>query len=287
MSSTPASAFRRRGGLALGAAVILLASVAAVRWARADRWPSPGPRSAQAPEVELELVASGLGDITHITNAGDARLFVTAQSGRVRILSGAQVLATPFLDVSGLIRTGGEQGLLSTAFHPGYVQNGFFFIYYVNDGGDLEIARYRRSESDPNLADATSRVVLLTIPHPSNSNHNGGQLQFGPDGYLYTGTGDGGSADDPPCNAQRDEVLLGKLLRIDVDQNVNSPPFYGIPAGNPFAARSGPRACAIPGGSPSTGRPTISGSATWARARARRSTSSPTRAAAGRITAGR
>jgi glucose/arabinose dehydrogenase len=127
-----------------------------------------------------------------------------------------------------------ERGLLSAAFHPQYATNGFFFVYYTNTAGNVTIARYAASSGSPNLANPASGVVLLTIPHPTNANHNGGQLQFGPDGFLYIGTGDGGSANDPPCNAQRDDVLLGKLLRIDVDQNVGSSPFYGIPPSNPF-----------------------------------------------------
>jgi len=229
---------RRGGFLFLACAVLVLASVAAARRAPAWRWAAPA-RSASAPVVTLEPVASGLGQITAITNAGDDRLFVTIQNGRVLILSGGRPRSTPFLDVSNLISFGGERGLLSVAFHPQYAQNRLFFIYYTNGAGDIEIARYQTSATDPNRADPSTRVVLLTIPHPTNANHNGGQLQFGPDGYLYIGTGDGGSANDPPCNAQSDDVLLGKILRIDVDQNVNSPPFYGIPADNPFAAPGG------------------------------------------------
>jgi glucose/arabinose dehydrogenase len=221
------------------AAAALLVTVAAVR--NPSRIEEPGAEaSLAAPDVGLELVASGLGAITAITNAGDERLFVTSQEGRVWIVSGGQVRPTPFLDIRDIVLDGGERGLLSTAFHPNYAENGFFFVYYTNGAGDIEIARFHRS-ADPNQADPASRIVLLAIPHPSFANHNGGQLQFGPDGYLYAGTGDGGSGGDPPCNAQRDEVLLGKILRIDVDQNVNSPPFYGIPPDNPFAAPGGPR----------------------------------------------
>jgi glucose/arabinose dehydrogenase len=229
-----------RSALRLGAAVAAVAATfAAARRSEPDA-PQPLEESA-VPIVALEPIADGLGSITAITNAGDDRLFVTSQEGRVWIVSGGGVLPTPFLDIQGIVNSGGERGLLSTAFHPHYAQNGFFFVYYTNGAGDIEIARFERSAGDPNAADTASRVVLLTIPHPVNANHNGGQLQFGPDGYLYIGTGDGGAANDPPCNAQRDDVLLGKLLRIDVDQNVASPPFYGIPADNPFAAPGGPR----------------------------------------------
>jgi len=221
-----------------GLALLLLGTVAARRVFRRDpRSPSPDV-AADVPVVTLRPVASGVGAITSIENAGDPRLFVTTQDGFVRILSNGTLLPAPFLDVSRLVSCCGERGLLSIAFHPNYAQNGFFFTYSTNPDGDIEIARAQRSAADANRADPGTRVVLLTIPHPVNANHNGGQLQFGPDGYLYFGPGDGGSANDPPCNAQRDEVLLGKLLRIDVDQNVDQPPFYGIPPTNPFASSS-------------------------------------------------
>jgi len=226
-----------RTALLLAAGAAAIAAPATLRPALREESPE---RSAAVPDVDLEPVASGLGSITAITNAGDARLFVTSQEGRVWIVANGQVSAAPFLDIRDRVLSGGERGLLSTAFHPRYAENGFVFVYYTNDGGDLEIARFQRS-SNPDAADLSTGVVLLTIPHPVNSNHNGGQLQFGPDGYLYMGTGDGGAGGDPPCNAQRDEVLLGKLLRIDVDQNVQSPPFYGIPPSNPFAQPGGAR----------------------------------------------
>ena len=111
---------------------------------------------------------------------------------------------------------------------------------YTNTAGNTVVARYRVSTGDPNVADPSSAVTLLTIAQPF-ANHNGGHLAFGPDGYLYIGMGDGGSANDPMCNAQRDDTLLGKMLRIDVDANVATPPFYGIPPDNPFAAPGGAR----------------------------------------------
>ena len=194
-----------------------------------------------APFIGLQQIASGLGSVTSITNAGDSRLFLTIQTGTVRIFNGGSVLPTPFLDVTPFISCCGERGLLSVAFHPQYASNGFLFVYTTNVGGSIEIARYKRSASDPNAADPATRTVLLTIPHPINANHNGGQLQFGPEGYLYIGTGDGGSGDDPPCNAQNDDSPLGKMLRIDVDQNVDTPPFYAVPASNPMAGQPFPR----------------------------------------------
>jgi glucose/arabinose dehydrogenase len=218
----------------LGAAAFVFATASALGWRAVE------PASAAvAPPVVLTPVAGPLTSITGITHAGDTRLFLTLQRGTIRIWDGAAVKPTPFLDISSLVVCCGEQGLLSTAFHPDYAVNGFFFVDYTDRQGDTVIARYRVSAGDPNVADPSSGVVLLHIDQPF-ANHNGGQLQFGPDGFLYIGMGDGGSGGDPFCNAQSDGTMLGKLLRIDVDQNVNTPPYYGIPPGNPFVAAAGP-----------------------------------------------
>src|SRR5512135_1416676 len=171
--------------------------------------PPPGP------DVQLSPIATGLPDITAITTPGDGRLFVTLQSGRIVIWDGTRILPTPFLDISSLVVCCGEQGLLSTAFHPDYAIDGTFFVDYTNLTGQTVVARYRVSSSDRNVADPFSAAILLTIDQPF-VNHNGGQLQFGPDGDLYIGMGDGGSANDPQCNAQSSGTLLGKMLRIDV-----------------------------------------------------------------------
>jgi glucose/arabinose dehydrogenase len=191
------------------------------------------------PEIALETLATGLTQPTSIAHAGDARIFLTLQNGQVVAFEGGHVRAPAFLDIRALVGCCGERGLLGLAFHPQYSENGFFFVDYTNTAGDTVIARYRVS-SDPGAADSSSGVTLLTIPQPF-ANHNGGQLAFGPDGYLYVGMGDGGSANDPMCNGQRDESLLGKILRIDVDANAGSAPFYGIPPDNPFAAPGGAR----------------------------------------------
>ena len=178
--------------------------------------------------------ASGLSFPTSLVNSGDDRLFLTIRDGRIVIYANGTVLPTPFLDIRNLVNTQGEGGLLSAAFHPRFSQNGFFFVNYTDSASfDTIVARYQVSAGDPNRADPASGRVLLRIDQPF-TNHNGGQIQFGPDGYLYIGMGDGGSANDPECRAQRNDTLLGKMLRIDVDQNVNSSPFYGIPADNPF-----------------------------------------------------
>jgi glucose/arabinose dehydrogenase len=213
--------------LSLAAAILL----AVRRDIRQDSLRDP----AAVPDITAQTLASGVGPITSIANAGDARLFLTLQTGRIVIFSGGQVLPAAFLDLTSLVSCCVERGLLSIAFHPQYASNGFFFVDYTNTAGNTVIARYKVSPGNPSSGDPSSGIILLTILQPF-ANHNGGELQFGPDGYLYIGMGDGGSANDPMCNGQRNDTLLGKLLRIDVDQNVSSPPFYGIPATNPFAA---------------------------------------------------
>jgi len=206
----------------------------------ADPLPSTGPFtvSGTVPGVILEPVATSLDPVTSITHAGDDRLFLTLRPGRIVILAGGAVKPAPFLDIRSLVNDNGEGGLLSVAFHPQYAQNGFLFVDYTNSHLDTVIARYHVS-ANPDQADPASGQILLTIPQPYD-NHKGGQLQFGPDGYLYIGMGDGGSGFDPACRAQRTDVLLGKMLRIDVDQNVSTAPFYGIPADNPFRGPGDP-----------------------------------------------
>ena len=224
----------RAGRLLIFAGSLVLAS--AFRLALQQEQPAD---AAAVPDVALQPLAAGLGPITSIANAGDARLFVTLQTGKIVIFNGGQVQPATFLDLSPVISCCVERGLLGLAFHPQYATNRFFFVDYTNTAGNTVIARYQRSADGAGTADPGSGVILLTIAQPF-TNHNGGQLQFGPDGYLYIGMGDGGSANDPLCNAQRDDTLLGKLLRIDVNQNVNTPPFYGIPPSNPFAAPGAP-----------------------------------------------
>ena len=199
---------------------------------------APAAAAGVAPSVQLTPLAQ-IPDVTAIANAGDGRLFITQQHGQITIWDGSELLPTPFLDVSSLIICCGEQGLLSTAFHPNYALNGFFFVNYTNLTGQTVVARYKVSSGNPNQADPFSAVILLTIDQPY-ANHNGGQLQFGPDGDLYIGMGDGGSENDPQCNAQSTDTLLGKMLRIDVNQNLTQPPYYGIPLDNPYVTTTGP-----------------------------------------------
>jgi len=186
--------------------------------------PHPGvaPRSV--------LLASGLDQPVHISapSLDPRRVFVVEQSGRIRVLRDSALLPEPFLAIEDRVSCCGERGLLSLAFHPEYESNGRFFVDYTNRDGATVIARYRITDAEH--ADRASEKILLTIAQPY-PNHNGGQLAFGPDGYLYVGMGDGGSGGDPQENGQNDETLLGKLLRLDVD--VESPPYYGVPSSNP------------------------------------------------------
>lgn len=186
--------------------------------------------------LAVQQVASGLANPVYVTApAGDARLFIVEQPGRIRILENGQLLSTPFLDISPRTGTGGERGLLSVAFHPQYRANGFFYVYFTGTGGEIRVERFTVS-ANPNVANAASAKIILTVPHPL-SNHNGGLAMFGPDGMLYLGLGDGGGGGDPSRNGQNQNVLLGKLLRIDVN---NGDP-YAIPAGNPFIGRNDAR----------------------------------------------
>jgi glucose/arabinose dehydrogenase len=188
------------------------------------------------PQITLQPVASGLTNLVSIAHAGDSRLFITLQDGLVMVLDGAQVLPEQFLDIRSLTNGNGERGLLSIAFHPQYAQNGFFYVNYTNLSGHTVIARYSVSTLNANRADPASATPILTINQPF-SNHNGGQLQFGPDGFLYIGMGDGGSGGDPGNRAQNLNDLLGKMLRIDVDSA--SP--YAVPPSNPFVGQAGAR----------------------------------------------
>lgn len=187
-------------------------------------------------------VAPGLTQPVFVTHVpGDfGRVFIVELGGQIKILNlqTGTVLATPYLNLSGIISTGGERGLLGLAFHPNYASNGFFYVYYTNASGDITVARYTVSGSPAtsNVANPGSASILLTISHPL-TNHNGGWIGFGPNnGYLYIATGDGGSFCDPGQRAQDiTNELLGKILRIDV--NSGSP--YGIPPSNPFVGVTG------------------------------------------------
>jgi glucose/arabinose dehydrogenase len=186
--------------------------------------------------IALQTFASGFSSPVAIVNAGDERLFVVQRGGLIRIVNAnGTINATPFLSLSSIIVAGGERGLLGLAFHPDYETNGRFYVNYTRSGdGATVIARYNVSDSDPNSANPASAEILLTIAQPF-SNHNGGSLNFGPDGYLYIGMGDGGSGGDPSNFGQNLNSLLGKMLRIDVNGETG----YAIPADNPYVGIAG------------------------------------------------
>jgi glucose/arabinose dehydrogenase len=182
----------------------------------------------------LEVV-NGLKNPLYVTAANDesGRLFVVEQDGLIRVIRDGKLSELPFLDVKALVsRDGSERGLLGLAFHPHYTDNGLFFINYTDTKGDTVVARYQVSANDPDRADANSAETILQVDQPY-PNHNAGQLAFGPDGYLYIGLGDGGSAGDPHGNGQNGHALLGKMLRLDVDSKTP----YSIPPDNPFIGR--------------------------------------------------
>lgn len=186
------------------------------------------------PSITLTTFISGLSSPLAVRNCGDERLFIAEKSsGLIKVFSAAGASLGTFLNVSSLISTGSERGLLGLAFHPNYDQNGYFYINYTNASGNTVIRRYTVS-ANPNVADATSGLTILTISQPY-SNHNGGDLRFGPDGYLYIPTGDGGMGGDPENRSQNPNTLLGKMLRIDV--NSGSP--YSVPPSNPYVSTPG------------------------------------------------
>lgn len=191
--------------------------------------------------IELVPVATSIGQVPIVVAhaPGDpGRLYVATQQGRILVWDGAAFLPTPFLDISSIVNTShGEQGLLGFAFHPDYAANGLLYVHYTNQpAGDSLIVRFARSATDPNRADATSGTLVLFVDQPY-PNHNGGQVVFGPDGFLYLGFGDGGGGGDPNENAENLGSLLGKILRIDVDGGAP----YAIPPSNPFVGVAGAR----------------------------------------------
>ncbi len=198
------------------------------------------PNERDFPAIALQKIVGGFRNPVHIAHAGDdsGRLFVVEQHGIIRIIQNGKVLNEPFLDIREKVVSGGEKGLLSVAFHPRYRENGYFYVNYTGRhrrGLRTVISRFQQSA--PNRADPASEAVLLTVGQPYG-NHNGGQLTFGPDGYLYIGMGDGGWANDPHGHGQNTATLLGALLRIDIDRTATSSA-YAIPADNPFAGKSG------------------------------------------------
>ena len=240
---SPLSSCRNRDGDILK---ILLCALLAVILGCGDSGPTVWARGeagfTPSGSIRIEQVGSGLERPVYVTApAGDARLFVVEQAGVIRVVKDGVVLPKPFLDIVGLVHSDAEQGMLSMAFHPDYRLNGYFFVYFLDRTRHIRIERFRVS-ADPNVADAESGSTLLSIDKPGWE-HNGGLVKFGPDRMLYIGTGDGGNTPKLSQNAQDTQSLLGKILRLDVDDEAG----YKIPAGNAFVT-------------PRAGRPEI-----WAR----------------------
>jgi glucose/arabinose dehydrogenase len=208
---------------------------------------TPTPQASATPaavpdltavRVDLQVVATGLDQPVGIANAADGsgRLFIVEKPGRIRVLQDGKLSTTPFLDITGRVGSrGSEQGLLGLAFHPDLLHNPYFFVDYTDRQGNTVVSRFSLG-SNPAQADPTSELVVLTVEQPA-ANHNGGQLAFGPDGFLYIGLGDGGSEGDPFHNGQNMDTLLSKILRLDIDHGQPST----VPASNPFVGKSGYR----------------------------------------------
>ncbi len=222
---------------------VLCASVATLAIA-ACHSDSTGPGdggSPLPPGIGLKLdpfISAGLASPVFLAQPlNDGRIFVVEQGGRIRVIRNGVLQTTPFLDISARVLSGGERGLLSVAFHPQYASNHFFYVYFTTQtNGDIRVERFTVT-SNPEVADATTSKLIITAPHSTYSNHNGGLLTFGPDGMLYAGLGDGGSGGDPLGNGQNFNSLLGSLLRLDVDHG--DP--YAIPADNPFVGQANHR----------------------------------------------
>ena len=193
---------------------------------------TPAPPAGTVP-VALEEVAAGLAFPLYLTAPpDDPRLFVVEKGGAIRLIKDGTLLEAAFLDLAGQVSTGSEQGLLGLAFPPDYATSGRFVVHYTDAAGDTRVSTFLAS-ADPDRADPASESVVLTVPQPF-ANHNGGQIAFGPDGYLYLGLGDGGSSGDPGGRGQSLTDLLGSILRIDL---AGSP--YAVPADNPFVGVAG------------------------------------------------
>ncbi len=192
-------------------------------------------------DIALSLREAGLSSPVFITSAHDGtnRLFIVEQAGRIKVLKpDGSIRSTPFLSMTGATSGGFEQGLLGLAFHPNYETNRRLYVYFTNNDWDIVVREYRVSATNKNVVDKSTKRKILEINHPGESNHNGGMMAFGPDGYLYIGTGDGGGTGDPDNSAQNKDSLLGKMLRIDVNGRTGSKA-YGIPPSNPYVGVAG------------------------------------------------
>ena len=218
----------RRIELALGMALACVVTLGAVACASSG--------SSHGVRVTWHPVVTGLSSPISVTNAGDGsgRLFVDEQSGVVRIVRSGKLLAAPYLDISSEVKSGGEQGLLSIAFHPAFTKHPRLYAAFTRDDGALVVSSFKASSAGASHVDRSTERHLLVVPHAGATNHNGGQLLFGDDGYLYITTGDGGGSDDQFGRTDRRDNFSGKILRIDVDRRCGAK-HYCIPASNPYA----------------------------------------------------
>ena len=236
----------KRGLRVLFCAALAFAIYSALFYAGASTAPRQDDKVFAPTAIQLQPYLSGLSGPIFATSAKDGtnRMFVVEQQGIIRVVQPGSTSPTVFMDITARVLDGGERGLLGLAFHPQFAINGRFFVYYTRDApaaaddGDIVISEFHVSAANMNVGDPNSEIPLLTIEHTLNSNHNGGMIEFGPDGYLYAGTGDGGSANDPPANGQNINVLLGKMLRIDIN-TPNGPIPYSSPPTNPFVGVAG------------------------------------------------
>lgn len=232
-------AVRRLRAVSGGAAGIMFLVLGGVHAAAAAECQEPA--DTRIPAIALQEWLGGFSNPVHLTHAGDGsgRLYVVEQAGRIRVVEQGKIKPEPLLDIRQQVASGGEKGLLSVAFHPRYADNGYLYVDYTarDDGLHTVISRFTRGADG--RVDPASELVLLRIAQPYD-NHNGGQLAFGPDGFLYIGMGDGGSANDPHRHGQNLATLLGALLRIDVE-HPREKIAYSIPADNPFIDVPGAR----------------------------------------------
>jgi glucose/arabinose dehydrogenase len=218
-----------RGPLAAAVALAVLAALALIA-------AGGSAREGTTASYELQEVASFDAPMYADDDGVHANLlFVVEQDGLIKVVSDGEKLDEPFLDIADEVRSGGEQGLLSVAFPPNYASSRLFYVYYVTNGGDIRIDQFRARPGNPARANPASRARVIKVDHDQADNHNGGQLQFGPDGYLYAGTGDGGTQGDPENDAQRKKSLLGKILRLDPKEGGG----YKVPGDNPYVGAKG------------------------------------------------
>ena len=213
-------------------AIVTILALAALAWSAAAPLTAVG-----AFAISLQNVVGGLESPTQITNANDGtnRLFVVEQRGTIRVIQGGVLQPGFFMNIAGKVENGGERGLLGLAFDPNFVTNRRLFVYYTRNGGDIVVSRFVTNAARTDVIESSARPLLL-IEHSANTNHNGGAMAFGPHGYLYIGTGDGGGAGDPANNGQKKSTLLGKILRINVNgSGAGTFNHYSVPASNPFA----------------------------------------------------